>query len=194
MNIRQWLGYEVPENHLSEVDLKLNEILSQFQSIFEKYCNIDASLSLADLDNKIDNSLLDNSIYRGFVDWFIEEGKATLIGLGNNLYKDDEILVEELNYLKFILTSESNNVLDYPEDVIGTLVDIIDQIGVLLSPAIKVCELKKVTSKIVFKPEDIHCQDYLLEDIYKQITLWGDYGFMEERDSYNYCENPFYIQ
>lgn len=193
LNIRQWLGYEIPESHLSEVDLKLDEILNQFQSILGKYCDIDASLSLAEIEKKIDIALSDHSIYQGFVDWFTEEGKVALIEFGRNLYKDDEVLVEELNYLKFILSSEINNVMDYPDDVIGTLVDITDQLDMLLSSANKVYELRRLSSKIVINPEDIYFQNYFQQDIYGHAILGEDYGFMEMRDSYNYCENPFYI-
>ena len=192
LNIRQWLGYEIPENQLSKVDLKLNEILNQYRSIFEKYCDVETSLNLAELEKKITDMFFENAIFHGFISWFTEEGKVALSGIGRNLYRDGEILLEELNYLEFILSSESNNVKSYPDDVIGTLVDITDQLDMLLSSATVEFELRRLPSKIVITPEVVykHCiKQYIGE--YDVIRENND--FMEIKDSYNNCEGPFYI-
>lgn len=195
LNIRQWLGYEIPENQLSKVDLKLNEILNQYRIIFEKYCDIETSLSLSGLEKKINDTFFEKAIFQGFVSWFTEEGKATLLGVGLNLYKDDEILLEELNYLEFILSSESNNVKSYPDDVMGTLVDVTDQLDMLLSSAAVELELRHLTSKIVISPEDmIVYKGYIQQYMGGYDILRGNNDFMDIRDSYNNCESPFYIQ
>lgn len=190
MNIRTWLGYNNPTNRFSQVDKKVDSILTYFHKIALNFMNQSETSSITSLEKSLENMASDREVYIGFKNWFFEEGKDFLINSGKYLYAEDSVLCEELEYLEFVIASESSNIDEYPEETIGILVDVSDQFNDLIENAIITLELTEKGNSFTYPYDDFLSSDYHKNMLIKNLNYWNMYG---DLDSCNNCENLFFI-
>lgn len=191
MNIRTWLGYNNPLVQFSQVDKKVDSILTYFHKIALNFVNESELSSITALELSLKDEKSERDIYIGFKNWFFEEGKDFLISSGKNLYADNAMLCEELEYLEFVISTESSSIDEYPEELIGILIDVSDQFNELLEDAqiVDILEMKKTHT---FS----HLDDGFLNSYYQKRWILNNLNYWDDskgQDSYNKSKSLFFV-
>lgn len=141
MDIRKWLGYDTTNIKFTNVDLKLNEVMATYKLLFEKLLSRDITQFSSEsfLEGKKEDSL-----YGCLECWLSRVGKTSLVDLGGFSYSENSKLVEELQYINFILKSELDNVEENKEDVVVSIFEITAELENLLLVSSFNLELSKM--------------------------------------------------
>ncbi|WP_371018941.1 hypothetical protein [Pseudalkalibacillus sp. JSM 102089] len=134
MNIREWFGYTGEYNKESSINACIDGLLEMYAEAIKQYFSVDHAQSFHDIQD-VDRTNLNNGEIL-FLDWLEEKGFPYLVSLANKHLPDDEELIAQIDYDKYILEEEMD--FEFPEDVRSSLIAVVTDMPEYIQSSLEV--------------------------------------------------------